>query len=177
MSGNVLNLEYPVSIVGADGTAVWTGCGFVKDQTIVLNSDAAAITPGDAVGWDQANTIIQAWSQASTVAPRKQVLKGLRAITTGNKDMFIGVAIKPAAVGAFVAVATDGSVVAVKATADGTEQQNCIGSTTAGQVTAQDALATAPNGTLGKVIKIRGATGGTTDSGSTTQLICAIGIN
>lgn len=169
------NLEYPIKVQGADGTTLWKGCGYVQNAEEFSNGEAStAFAVGEAAAWDLTNLRIQ--TPAATAAI-KQAAPVKRAITTGNQDCFVGVAISPGGVGEKVVVATDGSVVPVKITATGTQQQNLIGSTTAGSVTPQDNLATGPNGTLGKLLVIGGTTGAPTDSGSSSYGIVAINIS
>lgn len=172
-----LNLEYPFYVQGADGTSVWMGCGYVHDSFVAQETNGAAIAVGQACGWDLTYLRVQTPDRAVSSGPLKQVLGVRLAITTGNFDCFAGVAIAPAAANGQVKLATNGSVVPVKITAAGTVQQNLIGSTTAGSVTAQDGLAAGPNGTLGKLVMIGGTAGPPTDSGSSSYGICAVNIS
>ena len=171
-----LGLQYPLLITGGDGSTLWAGIGIVSDVCRVTNTDTVAISPGQAVMWDQSATIVQAPDQAASVAPVKQVAAGKLAITTATA-IFAGVALTKAAVGEIVVLAAGGSVVPVKSTATGTATYNCIASTTAGSVLPQLALATAPGSTLGHVVKIAGTTGGTTDSGSASYVVVAVNIS
>lgn len=176
MAGFV-NLEYPITIKGADGADMWLGCGFVQQaiEGVVNGEASAAVAAGQALVYDTGGAImIQTPDRAVASGPLKQVVKAKLATSTGDMDQFIGVALRPAPAGAQVLIAGAGSVVPVKTTAAGTIRQNCIRSATAGSITPQDALDTAPRGVLGKVVKIAGATGGTTDSGSASYLICAV---
>lgn len=174
---NILNLEYPISIVAADGTTQWQGFGYVHStiEHAVNGEASAAIAAGQAVAWDTGGSMrVHTPDRTLASGPLKQVMKVKLSTSTGDIDQFAGVALRPAIVGERVLIAAAGSVVPVKTTAAGTVRQNCIRSATAGSITPQDALDTAPRGNLGKVVKIAGSTGGDTDSGSASYLICAV---
>lgn len=176
---NILNLEYPISIVAADGTTQWQGFGYVHAtiEHAVNGETSASIAAGQAVAWDTGGSMrVHTPDRTLANGPLKQVMKVKLATSTGDLDQFAGVALRPAVVGERVLIATTGSVVPVKTTAAGTVRQNCIRSATAGSITPQDNLDTAPRGALGKVVKIAGKTGGDTDSGSESYLICAVHI-
>lgn len=170
------NIEYPFFVTGADGNIVWNGIGYMHDAVVVVNRDAAAFAAGQAIVHDTVGgkTYAQPWDRTQAAGAIRQEVAALLCDSDTSADQFIGVAIKSAAVATQCVVAGDGSVMPVKATAAGTVRQNCVASATAGSITAQDALPTAPAGVLGKVVKIAGATGGTTDSGSASYLVCAV---
>ena len=169
-----IGLEYPVRVMGGDGTILWAGCGFPATVANAISGESSAtISPGQAVAFDASGLIVQPWDQATTVAPKKQVLSVKLATTTGNLDSFVGVALTKAVAGAPVIVCKRG-VVPVLSSAVGTIRQNCVASATAGTVTPQNNAGTAPGGTLGHVVKIGGTTGGATDSGSSSYPIVAV---
>ena len=172
-----INMEYPVSVQGADGTTVWYGCGYVHDSFVAQETNGVAFSAGLAAGWDLTYLRVQPWDRPTASGPLRQVVGVRLSNTTGNFDCFAGVAIAPAAANSQVKLACNGSVVPVRLTAAGTIQDNVVGSTTDGRCTGGTLLATAPNGTLGKLVMIAGATGPPTDSGSASYGIVAINIS
>lgn len=170
-------LEFPYTLTGPTGTAYWTGCGRLGNVVRATNAEAStAIAPGDVLSWD-ISTVMQAPDRATTLEAVRQFANVKLATTTGSLDILCGVAVTPAAVGQEVIIAAGGSLVCAKATANGTRRQNLITSATAGQVTPQDALPAVPASNLGHVVKIRGTTGGATDSGSAAMVLAAVNIS
>jgi len=178
-----IQLEYPINVTGGDGTLLWTGVGVVGTILRGVNSDTAnAVAAGQALAWDASGLRIQPWDRTLASGPLQQVPAVKLATTTGNLDTFAGVALTPAVVApatgtkwAQVFIAGAGSVVPVKSTAAGTVRWNCAPSATAGSITPTSAVPGAPGSHLGRVVKIAGAVGGTTDSGSANYVICAVG--
>lgn len=182
-----IQLEYPVLITGGDGSALWFGCGSVATVVRGVNTDTSAIAAGQAVAWDPSGLRIQPWDRSASSGPIQQIPAHKLATTTGNLDSFAGVALAPAPAAATAPtgqsypisgtlLAGPGSVVPVKSTAVGTIRYNCVASATAGSITPQSAIGTAPGATLGHVVKIGGTTGGTTDSGSSSYPLVAVNI-
>lgn len=179
----LIQLEYPILVTGGDGTTLWYGCGSnVNVQRGVSTEATATVSPGQALSWDPSGLRMQPWDRSATSTPLKQVAAVKLSTTTGNLDSFAGVALTVAA--ANIAVPTDGtmltfaghgSVVPVKSTAVGTIRFNCAASATAGSITPTSAVPSAPGSHLGRVVKIGGTTGGTTDSGSASYVLCAVG--
>ena len=179
----LIQLEYPILITGGDGSTLWFGCGSnINLQRGVSTEATATVAPGQALAWDASGLRVQPWDRSASSGPLQQIIAVKLATTTGNLDSFAGVALTTApanvavpTTGTMVTFAGPGSVVPVKSTAAGTVRFNCAPSATAGSITPTSAVPTAPGSHLGRVVKIGGTTGGTTDSGSASYVICAVG--
>jgi len=173
---NFVGFETSFKVTGPDGTVLWTGAGKMGVLLDVFNGDATAIGIGEAVVFDVTASRIPRWDVAASGTAIPEVLSGKRVFNTGalNKG-YLGVAAGPIAVGATGPVLGAGSICCVKSLTAASLTNNVLGayvidSTTQGAVNASNTLPTVPIGYLGKVLKLAGATGGATDSGSLTQL-------
>ena len=182
-----IGLEYPIRVMGGDGTVLWQGCGFPSDIVRAQNYATTAISPGHALVYF--GQLLMVPNAAATATRIQQVLKVRLSNTTGSYDRgWAGVALTNAqacaaagdTTGGLVVIA-QGGVVPVRSLASGSLTANLAGeyvisSTTDGTVNATSSLPTVPIGYLGKVVTggIAGTTGGTTDSGSGSILIVAV---
>lgn len=166
-------------VVAPDGTTIYNGMGKVMNATEFVSAEASAsFAAGEAVRFSTTSVVGRLDSTASTLS---EDLYGLRVSAAANTG-FMGVAMNQVPFGKTGWYAGSGSIVGVKSLASASLTSNTaaaavIGSSTAGAVntTAANAAGSATNlpagGTmLGRVLKIAGTTGGSTDMGSDTQL-------
>jgi hypothetical protein len=164
-------LEQPVLITGADGTAIWQGCGM--PGFIVRAIASAAITAGQALVYGA--MVLAQWNAATSSVPVKQYIKAHPSLNASAK-LWAGVAMRPAASGEVVLIAGLGSIMPVKSLVSGSLTNNLagayvIGSATAGAVNVISAAPTTPVSALGRCLAPAGTTGGETDSGSDTIVV------
>lgn len=173
-SGAVLKKQFGTKIRKADGTIVWEGYGFIMNPFEAKANNN--LTLGAAVFW---NTVVsQSPSAAGTTAPLDQVY-GVGQVSGVTNAMFCGVALETVSSGGFATIAGVGSVLNVNSLASASLTNNAvkawvIGSGTAGKVNSTNAKPTTIDGTLGRVVKIAGVVGGSTDSGADNELTVVV---
>ena len=176
-------LELPIKVTAHDGTTLWEGNGMPGQIAQVVSSEASTtIIPGHAVvlGNGSLGGYVVPWD---ATARAKQSIK-VKASNSGSSTtkLFFGVALTKAAPGERLLCAIGGSIVPVKSLASASLASNTfralvIASTTVGTVNTEAVGAlgsAATDSALGRVAQIAGTTGGTTDSGSDTQLIVLV---
>lgn len=159
------NLEIPLRVIGPDGTTLWQGSGWLG--VVYLGTVQTAVTESNAVMLDS-TWVIQASNLAAsaTVVANKLLVKP----TTGAAVQgVLGAALSTVPVNGLVPIAGPGSIALVTTGTAGT-LGHWVVPAASGSTTQTAAGVTGPNQNVGRQIKLAGATGGSTDTGTASRL-------